>query len=181
MFKATLLLITILISTTNIDQTIELQSNFGNVEFPTTGNIEAQRHFNHGIAALHSFWYPEALEAFKQSIIADPNFVMGYWGLAMAYNHPLWEDQDTNAAIKALSNIPRSAKLTHLEWDYIKAVQVLYGKGEKHFRDRDYSRAMQKIYHKYPKDLEAGCFYSLSLLGMSRNTEDSLRLSLIHI
>ena len=178
MFKATLLVITILLSSNNFVQALDLQSNFGNVEFPVTGNIETQRHFNHGIAALHSFWYPEALEAFKQSIIADPNFVMGYWGLAMAYNQPLWEGQDTKAAIKALSNIPHSAKLTHREWDYIKAVQVLYGKGEKHFRDRAYSRAMQKIYHEYPKDLEAACFYSLSLLGLSRNTKDSLRLQI---
>ena len=178
MFKATLLLITILLSSTNFVQALDLQSNFGNVDFTATGNIEAQHHFNHGIAALHSFWYPEALEAFKQSIIADPNFVMGYWGLAMGYNQPLWEGQDKKAAIKALSNIPRSAKLTHREWDYIKAVKVLYGKGEKLLRDRAYSRAMQKIYHEYPKDLEAACFYRLSLLGVSRNTED---LSLIHI
>jgi len=67
MSKATLLFITILLSSTNFVQALDLQSNFGNVEFPATGNIEAQRHFNHGIAALHSFWYPEALEAFKQS------------------------------------------------------------------------------------------------------------------
>ena len=80
MFKATLLLTAILLSSTNFVQALDLQSNFGNVEFPVTGNIETQRHFNHGIAALHSFWYPEALEGFKQSIIADPNFVMGYLG-----------------------------------------------------------------------------------------------------
>ena len=175
MFKAILLLISITLSSNNFAQALDLQSNFGKVEFPTTGNTKAQTQFNHGIAALQSFWYPEALIAFKQSIIADPNFVMGYWGLAMAHNHPLWEDQNEKAAIKALSKISPSAKLTQREWDYIKALQLLYGKGEKQMRDRAYSRAMEKIYQKYPKDLEAACFYSLSLLGISRNIEDTGR------
>jgi len=178
MTKAILLFITITLSSINFVQALDLRSNFGTVEFPTTGNTQAQRHFNHGIAALHSFWYPEALEAFQRSIIADPNFLMGYWGVAMAHNHPLWEDQDIKSARKALSKISRSAKLTHREWHYIKAVELLYGKGEKHLRDKAYSLAMQKIYHKYPKDLEAACFYSLSLLGLSRNTEGSLKLQI---
>ena len=34
MFKATLLLITIFFSSTNFVQALDLQSNFGNVEFP---------------------------------------------------------------------------------------------------------------------------------------------------
>lgn len=178
MFRAVFLSVLIALNSGHPAHAFDLSSNFGKVEFPTTGNSEAQYHFNHGVAALHSFWYPEALNAFKQSIIADPKFMMGYWGLAMAHNHPLWEDQDTKAARKGLSKISRSEKLTRREWDYIKAVELLYGKGEKHARDKAYSRAMEKIYHKYPKDLEAACFYSLSLLGLTRNSENSLRLQI---
>ena len=53
MFKGILLLITISLCSNNCVQALDLQSNFGNVEFPVTANIEAQRNFNHGIAALH--------------------------------------------------------------------------------------------------------------------------------
>ena len=60
------------------------------IEFSTSASGPAQAEFLHGVAALHSFWYTEALSAFKKSIIMDPEFAMGYWGLAMAYNHPLW-------------------------------------------------------------------------------------------
>ena len=81
MLKAILLLIAMTLGSTNFARALDLQSNFGHVDFPATGTIEAQRHFNHGIAALHSFWYPEALEAFKQSIIADPNFCDGLLGV----------------------------------------------------------------------------------------------------
>lgn len=66
------------------------ESQLGRVEFQTSGSTAAQAHFLRGLAALHSFWYEEALEAFRESTKADPDFMMGYWGEAMAQNHPLW-------------------------------------------------------------------------------------------
>jgi tetratricopeptide (TPR) repeat protein len=151
-------------------------NQLGTVEFPTSSSGPAQKHFIRGVAALHSFWYTEAINAFEKSTIADPNFAMGYWGLAMAHNHPLWEDQDKKSAIEALSKITNISKLAQHEIDYIHAVRLLYGDGEKRIRDKAYSKAMGNIYHNYPDDLEAACFYSLSILGVARNTVDKLRL-----
>jgi len=151
-------------------------SKLGEIEFPTSGSGVAQNHFISGVAALHSFWYPEALQEFKNSTKADPDFAMGYWGEAMAHNAPLWEWQDSKLAKTALSKISDISALTQRERDYIQAVQLLYGKGEKPARDKAYSNAMKKIYIKYPKDLEAACFYSLSLLGVARNTGEKIKL-----
>jgi tetratricopeptide (TPR) repeat protein len=151
-------------------------NQLGTIEFPTSSSGPAQKHFIRGVAALHSFWYTEALNAFEKSTLADPDFAMGYWGLAMAHNHPLWEDQDKESARGALSKIIEISKLTQREQDYIQAVRLLYGDQEKHIRDRAYSKAMENIYRKYPDDLEAACFYSLSILGVVRNTVDKLRL-----
>ena len=148
-----------------------LSNQLGSIDFPTSGAGEAQQHFLIGVAALHSFWYPEALQAFKSATKADPNFAMGYWGQAMAHNAPLWERQDTKSAKVALSKISDISELTQRERDYIQAVQLLYGEGTKPARDIAYSNAMKKIYTNYPKDLEAACFYSLSILGVSRNAE----------
>ena len=67
------------------------QTKLGKIDFPTSGSGVAEQQFLRGVAALHSFWYEEALEAFRQSTKTDPDFVMGYWGEAMAHNHPLWE------------------------------------------------------------------------------------------
>src|SRR6476469_5509581 len=142
------------------------QSNLGRVEFPTSGSPAAQTHFLRGLAALHSFWYEEALDAFRESTRTDPDFMMGYWGEAMAYNHPLWSEQDIAAAREVLAKLKDTPKLTERERAYIAAVRVLYGEGDKHARDVAYSAAMEKIYRAYPDDLDAAAFYSLSLLGI---------------
>src|SRR6185369_8335077 len=139
------------------------ESELGRVEFPTSGSKEAQAHFLRGLAALHSFWYEEAVEAFRESTKVDRDFAMGYWGEAMTYNHPLWSEQDIAAARQVLAKIKDSAKMTERERAYIAAVRLLYGEGEKPARDSAYSAQMEKVYRAYPEDLDAAAFYSLSL------------------
>src|SRR3982750_3430782 len=107
------------------------ESQLGRVEFPTSGSKEAQAHFLRGLAALHSFWYEEAVEAFRESTKVDPGFAMGYWGEAMTYNHPLWSEQDIAAARQVVAKIKDTPKLTDRERAYIAAVRLLYGEGDK--------------------------------------------------
>ena len=152
------------------------QSNLGRVEFPTSGSPAAQAHFLRGLAALHSFWYEEALEAFRESTKVDPDFMMGYWGEAMTYNHPLWSEQDLDAARQVIAKLKDTPKLTDRERAYLNAVKLLYGEGDKRARDLAYSAAMEKIYRAYPEDLDAAAFYSLSLLGLMRPGEKGYRL-----
>src|SRR5690349_19430543 len=147
------------------------EAQLGRVEFPTSGSKEAQAHFLRGLAALHSFWYEEALDAFRESTKVDPDFAMGYWGEAMTYNHPLWSEQDIAPARQALMKIKETAKMTDRERAYIAAVRELYGQGDKPARDAAYSAAMGKVYLSYPDDLDAAAFYSLSLLGMASGTK----------
>jgi tetratricopeptide (TPR) repeat protein len=149
------------------------------VEFKTSGSEKAQQHFLYGIAALHSFWYKEALDAFRKSTEVDPKFAMGYWGEAMAHNHPLWEDQDIEAAKKVLLKIPDDSKISLREKEYLKAVSLLYGEGDKKSRDKAYSKAMDDLRQKFPDDLEAACFYALSLLGSARGAENKFQMSVI--
>ena len=152
------------------------QSQLGRVDFPTSGSPAAQAHFLRGLAALHSFWYAEALDEFRESTKVDPDFMMGYWGEAMTYNHPLWSEQDLDAARQVIAKIKDTPKLTDRERAYLNAVQVLYGDGDKHARDVAYSAAMEKVYRAYPEDLDAAAFYSLSLLGMVRPGDKGYRL-----
>jgi tetratricopeptide (TPR) repeat protein len=154
-------------------------SNLGDVEFSTSGSKEVQLHFNHGIAALHSFWYKEALNSFRKSTEIDPNFAMGYWGEAMAHNHPLWEEQNIEAAKQVLLKIPDNAKTTSREKDYLNAIRLLYGKGDKKTRDEVYSNAMEILHEKYPDDWEAKCFYALSLLGSARGSENKFHINIM--
>jgi len=152
------------------------QSQLGKVDFPTSGSEKAQQHFLRGVAALHSFWYEEALDAFREATKVDPGFMMGYWGEAMAHNHPLWSEQDTEAARKVVAKIKDSPKLSGKEVAFLNAVRALYGEGDKRARDLAYSAIMEKIYNENPDDLEAASFYALSLLGLWRPEDKGYRL-----
>ncbi len=141
----------------------------GSVEFPTTCSAEAQPRFLRGVAALHSFWYPVALDEFRAATRIDPNCMMGYWGEAMAHNHPIWGDpQETEAARKVIEKISLTPELTPRERAWLNAVKVLYGEGDKAARDKAYATVMEKIHRDHPDDAEAALFYALALMGTVR-------------
>ena len=150
-------------------------ANLGVFAFPTSGSEEAQAYFHRGVGALHSFWYEEAVAAFREATKIQPDFLMGYWGEAMTYNHPMWEEEDVQAARKVLAGIPKNIKATPREHAYVNAVRTLYGEGSKAERDRAYSSAMEQLYQSYPEDLEAAAFYALSLLGVAQHGQRGSR------
>jgi hypothetical protein len=141
----------------------------GTIEFPSSGSAMARPHFLRGVAALHSFWYEEAIEAFRRSTSIDPNFAMGFWGEAMAHHHPIWNEENIDAARAALQKISGVASLTMREQRYLQAVRTLFGEGDKLARDQAYAAEMEQLAGEYPEDLEATCFYALSLLGLATN------------
>jgi tetratricopeptide (TPR) repeat protein len=138
-------------------------ADLGRVDFPTSGKPEAQAHFLRGVAALHSFWYDEAADAFRDAQKADPAFSLAYWGEAMTYDHPIWGEQDRDAAKAALARAGKAP--TEREQAWMAAAEALYGEGEKAARNRAYSEAMRAIHERFPDDLEAASFYALSLIG----------------
>ncbi len=153
------------------------QSQLGSVDFPNSGSEEAQDAFQRGIAALHSFWYEEAAEAFKNAQEIDPNFALAYWGEALSHNHPLWSEQDISAARDVLSRFgdTRAERMrktpTERERMYMEVVEVLYGAGDKYERDQLYHDALARLVAAYPDDDEAKAFHALSYLGLVRRGE----------
>jgi tetratricopeptide (TPR) repeat protein len=148
------------------------------VAFENSGAAAAQNDFLHGLAQLHNFQYDAAAEAFRRAQQIDPSFAMAYWGEAMTYDHPVWVEEDVAAARKALSKLApdpaaRRAKAeTEREKAYLDAVEVLFGDGSKTERDRRYSLAMERVHRSYPTDIDATCFYALSLLGTAQGIRD---------
>jgi len=152
----------------------------GEIHFPTSGAPAAQPDFERGVLLLHSFEYEDAAAAFRDAEARDRDFAMAYWGEAMTYNHPLWHQQDRQAARAALKKLADRASVdkqapapeerrakapTAREQAWLAAVETLYGEGDKASRDRRYAAAMERLAAADPGDLEAASFYALALLG----------------
>ncbi len=150
----------------------------GTIDFPTSGNVDAQKHFVTGVLFLHSFEYGDAAQAFREAQRLDPDFAMAYWGEVMTYNHPVWFEQDHaagRAVLRRLGPTPEARRTkapTPREQGYLDAVEILFGEGDKASRDTAYAEAMQHLAQAYPQDHEARAFYALSLLGTSHGGRD---------
>lgn len=147
----------------------------GSIDFPNSGAQEAQEAFLTGVKALHSFQFDEARFAFEDAQEIDPSFALAYWGQAMSDNHPLWAQQDTDAALAALTRLAptfegRLAKApTEKEKAYLTAIEILYfSPGDKLERDYAYSAQMASMQERWPDDHEIAIFHSLSILGTMR-------------
>jgi tetratricopeptide (TPR) repeat protein len=147
------------------------QTNLGRIDFPTSGSTESQKHFIQGVLLLHSFEYADSKEEFQAASKLEPGFAMAYWGEALTYTHPIWVEQDAaagRAVLQRLAPTPaaRAAKApTQREKDYLHAVEMLYGEGDKVARDIAYADAMDQLRQKYPDDLEAASLFAVALMG----------------
>ena len=142
------------------------QQQLGTIVFPNSGKPEAQAAFLHGVLLLHNFAYPQAAEAFREAQKIDPKFAMAYWGEAMTYNHPLWNQYDGESGRRVLQELEGlKASATPREQGYIAAIEALYGAGDKTARDDAYEAAMERLAHANPDDVEAQVFWALSILG----------------
>ena len=148
-----------------------LETPLGRVVFPTSGAERARPQFLRGVLFLHSFEYDDAIAAFRQAQKIDPAFAMAYWGEALAYNQPLWFNEDVTKARGALAKLGATASARQAkapaarEKLYLDAVEELNGDGPKTSRDRAYADRMGELSRRFPDDDEAGAFYALALLG----------------
>src|SRR6266536_6189966 len=100
----------------------------GTITFPNSGALAAHALFVRGVLLLHSFEYQDAARAFREAQRIDPGFALAYWGEALTYTHPLWNEQDLNAARAVLqrlgptADVRRAKAPTPRERAYLHAV-----------------------------------------------------------
>lgn len=150
----------------------EEHPRLGSVAFPNSGARAAQAPFLRGVALLHSFEYYDAAKAFKAAQKADRRFALAYWMEALTYRHPLWGQEDLNAARGALKSLGSNtnARLarakTPRERAYGVAVEALFAEGPEIDRARGFAEGMRKVAEAYPSDLEGSAFAALASLGL---------------
>jgi len=159
-------------------------SPMDSIAFPvTTSSAAARAAFERGMVALHSFAYGDAHEGFRAAIAADPAFAMAYWGEAMAFNRPVWNEQDTaggRAAGEKLQTVRLPANLTARERALIAILPLLYRGDDKRVRDQAYLDAIERVGRDLPADDEVTCLRALATMGAGRSIAavggDDLRL-----
>ncbi len=95
----------------------------GNVRFPISANAQAQMWFEQGYNLLYDFWDYEADRAFEESIRADANCAMCYWGLyqSESFNHSLTKTYAQASLAKAVA---LEGHVTAREKLYIQAAEA---------------------------------------------------------
>lgn len=155
------------------------QQNVGVVSFSTSCSEGSQRAIEHGLALLHSFLFDAAEDQFRAAGIRDSTCAMALWGEAIGLYRPLAyrpTDADMKQGWELLQKARMLSPKTQRERDYVDALAVFYGADQRDYdtRNRDFSKAMEKVYKSYPHDQEAAVFYGLSLLTWDPDSQEPL-------
>jgi tetratricopeptide (TPR) repeat protein len=147
----------------------EGEQRFGTVHFSTSCNETAQRRFDRGMRYQHSFWYRESKEIFEETLKADPDCAIAYWGIALSLLlNPHVPTPKDNLAL-GLATLEKAKSIgakTQRERDYVHALLAFYADHDKFShvqRAQTYLKAMEALAARYPDDDEAQIGYAIVL------------------
>jgi tetratricopeptide (TPR) repeat protein len=142
----------------------------GRVHFETSCTPQAQEKFDRGLAMVHSFFYPNSVQAFTEAAAADPQCAIAYWGIAISNRpNPLILPLTTAVLKNGLEAVEKgktTGAKTERERDWLAAIELYYrdyDKVDQTTRGLSYEKAMEGLAQKYPDDPEAAVFYALAL------------------
>ena len=144
--------------------------DIGHVHFPISCTPAAQEQFEHALALLHNFVFPQDVQAFADVAKTDTTCGIAYWGVAISRRaNPLVGPIDSVALREGLVAADRARAIgaaTAREREYIAAIGDYYRdwtlRDHQH-RVLAYTRAMRELHQHYPDDSEAAVLYALSL------------------
>jgi tetratricopeptide (TPR) repeat protein len=155
------------------------------VSFPISCGEDIQPRFDAALAALHSFWYGQALKEFTAISATKPDCAMAYWGIAMSVWNQIWappRPDNLKTGSDAIARAMAIGATTQRERDYLDALAAFYANYDKldhRTRAGAYMLKMERVAERYPGDVEAQLFYALSLLatadGLDKTYENQLK------
>lgn len=161
------------------EHTMQPSAELGTVDFPIACTPEAQAEFNHGLALLHSFFFPPAIQSFEKVIELDATCAMPYWGIAMSRLGIPWSPTPSDALVAGQEAVDAALALggkTPREQAYIEAIAAFYqdhATQDHGTRARAYEAAMAQLVTDFPDDSEAQIFYALALNITASPTDKS--------
>ena len=151
----------------------------GQVSFAVSCSPSVRAPFDRGVALLHDFWYDEAQPQFERIAKLDPECAMAHWGIAMSSFHQIWDHPDEHGMARGWAEMQAARShpaKTAREREYIAALAGFFEPDKRHYQARidEYAAAMARLYSHYPRDIDAGAFYALSLLAAEAPDDTSL-------
>src|SRR5260221_359625 len=102
----------------------------GTVHFETSCAPSTREEFDHAIALLHSFEFPDAITGFKNVLQIDPSCGIAQWGIAMStWGNPfggLRSPKVLQDGLAAATTAEAIGAKSEREREYIAAVALLY-------------------------------------------------------
>src|SRR3954465_1742322 len=145
-------------------------SGVGTVSFDTSCAPAVKDPFNHAVAELHSFWFPEARAGFEGVLKTDPACAMAYWGIALTHWGNPFAGLRSPAAIAAgkaaIDKGQATGSPTPREKGFINAVAGLFSSadvGTQRARVLAYEKATEAVAAQNPNDVEARIFWALAI------------------
>jgi hypothetical protein len=145
------------------------EQRLGTVHFETSCNDVAQRRFDRGMRYQHSFWYRASKEIFEDTLKADPECAIAYWGIAQSLLLNPFGVPPANNLSQGLAGLEKAKAIgakTPRENEFIAALAAFYtdyDKVDHRTRVGRYVAAMEKVAQHYPQDDEAQIYYALAL------------------
>lgn len=139
----------------------------------------AEKLIRSGLALLHNMTYEQARPRFERALAADPDCVLGYWGVAMTYIHPLWGDRPTDEQLEAGSRLLAAAESrrasTPYETAFLLPVHGYYedaARRTEQKRLQSFATGWTEAAGRFPEDLEIRLFHALSMLAVAQGQPD---------
>ena len=139
---------------------------------PTRNKEAVLAHFNQGMTLLYGFNYEGALRHFRRATALDNQFVMGWWGMAMAAGPNINIKMDSTCGQKARTWSNEGQRLAGLlkrtispvELALANALPVRYAADV--IQEDKYAAAMAVVWQDHQPDPNVGALYAESLMDL---------------
>src|SRR6202040_2476789 len=102
----------------------------GRVHFEASCAPQAQEKFDRGLAMVHSFFYPDSVQAFTEAAAADPQCAIAYWGIAISHRpNPMILPLTSTILKNGLEAVEKGKAIgakTERERDWLAAIEFYY-------------------------------------------------------
>ncbi|KXS22559.1 hypothetical protein M427DRAFT_92597 [Gonapodya prolifera JEL478] len=141
-----------------------------------TSSREAKKWFDRGVAWSYGFNHEEARACFEKALQADPDFVMGWWGVAWVTS-PNYvsvtalimsiRNQQQLAVVSEQLDLAESMYVRHFSVSAVWPPATRSSEAGKKALDLQYKQSMEKVYAEWgQKDVEAGALYAEAIMQL---------------